>query len=96
MATELILLREYCTRCEVDPTFVQVLEDEDMIEVTLISGERYISEDQLDMLSRFVNWHYDLDINVEGIDAMRHLMEKMQRMQERIYELEAKLQIGRF
>lgn len=95
MATELIMLSEYCRRCEIDPGFVEVLAEEGMIDMVLIDEDRYIDEEQLRALTRFVAWHYELNINVEGIDAIRHMLEKIQHMQQRIAELEAILSIRR-
>ena len=38
-------------------------------------------------MERFIHFHYDMDINVEGIDAIMHLLQKVRSMQQEILEL---------
>ena len=36
---------------------------------------------------KFVRLHYDLDINVEGIETISHLLEKIGELQKQILQL---------
>ena len=40
-----------------------------------------------------VRLHYDLEINMEGIDAITHLLKKLQTMQDEISVLKNKLRV---
>jgi chaperone modulatory protein CbpM len=51
----------------------------------------YFRESQLTEVEKFVRLHYDLDINVEGIEAIGHLLEKLEAIQARNRQLQNRL-----
>lgn len=87
MNTELIIIQEYCTKSQIDFDFVEQLENEGLIELTIVDNEKYIHISQLKALERYTRWHYDLAINVEGIDVIRNLLDKIDEMQQEIQQL---------
>lgn len=93
METTLILIKEYCEHCKIEQSFVQSLQEEGLLEITVVSDELYIKEEQLNELEQFRRWHYDLNINIEGIDALKHLINKVTKMQHEINHLKNKLQV---
>jgi len=93
MGTTRILIKEYCEQCAVEYTFIQLLQDEGLIQLTMIANEPYIDETQLDDLEQFRRWHYDLHINIEGIDALKHLVGKVHHMQQEIKWLKERLKL---
>ena len=48
---------------------------------------------QLPDVERYSRMYYDLSINIEGIDAIHHLLERMEEMQQEIYSLHNKLRL---
>ena len=76
------------------PTNEVVEELNDYI-ISCLPGEEqtYFSEHQLDEVEKFVRLHYDLDINVEGIEAISHLLEKIKDMQDRNMQLQNRLSL---
>jgi hypothetical protein len=42
-------------------------------------------------LEKFVRLHYDLDINLEGIETINYLLERIEEMQKEIVNLRNKL-----
>lgn len=93
MGATMILIKEYCTQCGVEYAFVESLQAEGLINATIIADEYYINEEQLDDLEQFRRWHYDLHINIEGIDALRHLVGKVSKMQAEIKLLRNRLKL---
>ena len=49
-----------------------------LIKTEIIDRVTYIHYDQLSALERFVNWHYDLEINVPSMQIIHRLLEKIQ------------------
>ena len=39
--------------------------------------------------------YYDLSINIEGIDAIHHLLQRMEEMQNELHELRSQLRLFR-
>jgi hypothetical protein len=45
----------------------------------------------LGRLEKIVRLHFELDINLEGIETIAHLLERMEGMQEKIVQLTNRL-----
>ena len=84
METDLIIVREYCQKSHVDPLFIVSLEEDGLIDIQVVDGERYLLVSQLQDLERFVRWHEDLSVNTEGIGVIHELMERMHEMQKQL------------
>lgn len=91
MPAELITVTEYCIHYHTDMAFVEALEQNGLITLMQIEEERFIPYEQLHELEWYSRLHRDLDINLEGIDVVRHLLDKIKSMQDHIRELEARL-----
>ncbi len=87
----LIKAQTFCLHHSVEVSFISSLQQYGLIEVKKIDEEEFIDEDELEKLERIVRLHYDLDVNVEGIDVINHLLERMRSMQEEIIELKNRL-----
>ncbi len=90
-SNELIPVHHFCITHSVELSFVESLQQYGLVEITHIHEERYFKESQLEELEKFVRLHYDLDINIEGIEAITHLLEKIQEMQARNIQLQNRL-----
>ncbi len=93
MQNELIIVSEYCDKCHIEPQFIDMLQEEGLIDVLTQDGTRYLTTDELPDVERFSRLYYDLDINMEGIDAIRHLLERMDEMQREIEYLRSRLRL---
>ena len=91
MDTELIIFNEYCQKSHTDPTFIISLEEGGLIEIRTVDGERYLLASQLRELERYSPLYYDLSINIEGIDAIHHMLERMERLQQEVSFLRRQL-----
>ena len=93
MKPELIIIKEYCMRSHLDPDFIIQLEDEGLIEISIINDERYIDLSQLSALERYARLHYDLSIYVEGISVIQHLLDRVNEMQDEMQKLRQKIRL---
>ncbi len=87
MSSELIIITEYCSHSNIEEKFISLLESEGLIELQEINGQDYISTDELSNLEKYARWYYDLSINIEGIDAIRMLLKRMEDMQSELDRL---------
>jgi chaperone modulatory protein CbpM len=92
MAT-LITLSEYIVQYNIEPQFLLELEESGIIYFREEGEEKYIMEEQLSELERYIRFYYDLNINIEGIDAIRHLLAKVSAMDREIKMLRSQLQL---
>ena len=64
--------------------------DNGLIKTEVIDRVTYVNYDQLPAFERFVNWHYDLDINVPSIEIIHRLLERIKFLQEENQRLRKK------
>jgi hypothetical protein len=88
---ELIPIKDFCIYHNVEYAFIDSLENSGLISVTSIEHTAFINLDDVRKLEKFVRLHYDLDINLEGIETINHLLEKMEEMQREILKLRNEL-----
>jgi hypothetical protein len=92
MSTEhLIPASDLCTSHHIELTFIQSLHEYGLIEITTIEQNSFVHPDQLPQLEQFIRWHYELDINLAGIDAISNLLQRIEHMQHEIRTLKSKL-----
>ncbi|SEA68847.1 chaperone modulator CbpM [Pedobacter hartonius] len=84
METELITINDYCLKYAVEASFIGALEDSGLIVLTVIDNNKYIHYKQLVEMERFIHFHYELQINIEGIEAIMGLLQKIKRLQQEI------------
>ena len=90
---EMITASEFCISHNIETSFLDELCDAGLLEVIREENTIFISHDQLPGLEKLVRWHYEMDINLEGIEVIHHLLQQMKEMQQEIRELKNKINI---
>ncbi len=94
MSTEpLILIEQYCLHEELDITFVEALTERGLLQVVVQEQRNYIAPEQLPRLEQLARLHYELEINLEGLEAISHLLARVDRMQQDLRTLEERLRL---
>lgn len=90
---DLIRAEDFCAYYKTDLSFINYLSEYKLIEVTSVEENYYIPQTQLPKLEQLVRLHYDLNINLEGIDAVTHLLDRLKTLQSEITNLKNRLSI---
>jgi hypothetical protein len=90
---EIISLELYCRSYQVEPEFIRTLEEHGLISIRYEETRGFIREEDLPRLEQFSRLYYELNINVPGIDALQHLLDKMKQLQEEAAALRSRLSI---
>lgn len=90
---DLILAEEFCTHYKVELSFITYLQQFGLIEATLVEEKYYIPAEQLGKLEQLTRLHYDLNINLEGVDAIIHLLERVKDLQLEIANVKNRLSL---
>ena len=94
METELLIaLDEFCTVHNIEISFIYSLQESGLIEIIKIRDANFIEADHLHQLEKFVRLYYELDINLEGIETINYLLERISSMQDEINSLRNKLRV---
>jgi chaperone modulatory protein CbpM len=90
---EIIPLETFCSFYQVERNFVETLESHGLITFNYQENQRYILRDDVAELEKYSRMYYELNINVPGIDALTHLLEKIKQLQQEAERLKARLRI---
>ncbi|MES2139899.1 MAG: chaperone modulator CbpM [Bacteroidota bacterium] len=89
----LISTEEFCINHQIEISFISSLQEFGLVEVTTVKETSYIDANQLQKLEKILRLYYDLDINIEGIEAITHLLNRVNDMQDEIITLKNKLSL---
>jgi hypothetical protein len=92
MQTEyLVAIDEFCTKHNIEVSFISSLQETGLIEITMIDDAGFIQIEQLQEIEKFIRFYYELDINIEGIETISHLLQRVTELQEEIVALRNKV-----
>ena len=87
---DMIVLDEFCASHQVEISFIRSLEQHGLIETIIVNETLCVPVNHLSKLEQIVRLHH-LNINSEGIDAIIHLLQRIEHMQHEINALRNKL-----
>lgn len=93
MNTDYIVVNDYCQKCHIDPEFIFLLDEGGLITISQMDNEAYLPISQLKEIEQYSRMYYDLSINMEGIDAIHHLLSRMEELQKQIIHLRNRLSL---
>ena len=87
----MVQVEEFCTHCNIEFSFIHSLEEFELIQVIEVQGNKYLTGDQLNKIEKMAALHRELNINLEGIDVVFHLLEQIEDLQQALTTVENKL-----
>jgi len=81
---EKISVEECCIYYKIETSFVHKLYEYGLIELMHSGDKVFIAYEQLSGLEKYMHLHYDLEINMEGMEAITHLLNRIQYLQQEI------------
>lgn len=92
MQTEnLIAINDFCSSHNIEISFISSLQQTGLIEIKTIKETSFIDTDQLQHLEKFIRFYYELDINLEGIETIAHLLQLINTLQDEVTILKNRL-----
>ncbi len=94
MKTEnLIAIDVFCNNHNIEVSFISSLHENGLIELLTINESRFIDFKQLKQIEKIIRFYYELDINLEGIETISHLLERINAMHDEIILLSNRLKL---
>jgi hypothetical protein len=90
---EIISIETFCSYYNVEQSFVETLESYGLISISSREERRFIIVEEVVELEKYSRMYYDLNINVPGIEALKHMLEKLKELQQEADNLRARLRI---
>ncbi|WP_456314339.1 chaperone modulator CbpM [Pseudomonas shirazensis] len=92
-STNLIQIKQFCLYHEIENTFITELYNYGLVEIIIQEEDEYLQPEQLPAIEKMIRLHYDLKINMEGIDAIAHLLNKIETLQQNLTATQNKLRL---
>lgn len=90
---DLIATEELCERYKVEYTFIRSLNESGLIEIITVERREYIPCDKMADFEKMRRLHYELNINLEGLEAVQHLLKQVVKLQKKNQQLKNRLSI---
>ncbi|MCD9853548.1 chaperone modulator CbpM [Epilithonimonas sp. JDS] len=78
--SERISIKEVIQIYKIDDQFLNELIASELLHPETENSIQYIIYEELPHLERFTNWHYDLEINLPGIEIIYKLLNQMEEL----------------
>ena len=87
---EMIPANEFCTYHNIDVNFIAALNQSGLITITTVAEKIFVPASEMAKVERLIRL-YELDINLEGIETISYLLQKMKDLQQQVVELNNRL-----
>lgn len=86
-----IRITEFCKWYKIERTFIRSLHEHGLVEIVEIDQEEVLTPEQIADVEKMIRLHYDLKINIEGIDAVYNLLNQVSDLQGEVRSLRSRL-----
>ena len=93
MEKNLIAIATLCSHYEIEFSFIDALHNTGLIQIEIIEQNPFIHQDQIGNLEKMIRLHNELNVNLEGIDVVFNLLEKVKDLQNEIKGLKNRLSL---
>jgi hypothetical protein len=87
----LISIAQFCEHYTIPATFIDELKEYELIEIIVSENNDYIKITHITEVEKMIRLHYDLNINLEGVDVIHNLLNQVDSLKKEITNLQNKL-----
>ncbi len=88
---DLIPAEDFCIHHHISYIFISTLHEAGIIEVVAEDEQKFLQAAQLKDIEKLIRLYAELEINMEGIETIAHLLKRMSNMQEQLRSLQQRL-----
>ena len=89
----LIPIPQLCSHYELEMSFFVNLSEIGLLQITTVETTSYIDLDSIQKIEKIIHLHQDLEVNIEGIDVVFNLLQKMDSLQNEVTALKNRLRL---
>jgi len=90
---DLVPLQKICSHYEIELSFINDLYEIGLIEIKTIEQTQFVHQDKITDIEKMIRMHHELDVNIEGIDVVFNLLQKVDNLQSELIALQNRLNI---
>ena len=93
LTEEMISANEFCIYHNIELSFITSLKDSGLIDISTVGEKIFVSVSELSKVEKLVRLYYEMDINIEGIETITYLLQRLNEMQEQVVQLNNRLRM---
>jgi len=93
MTKQFISIHKVCESYQVPDSFIEALQQFELIPLKHQADELMIDPEILPDLEKIMRLHFDLNINMEGIDVIINLLQQIEELKDEIQGLKNRLRL---
>ncbi len=86
-----IPINKLCELYQVEMSFFSNLNESGLIQITTIEQSHYVEQDKIYDIEKMIRIHRDLGLNIEGIDIVFNLLQKIDDLENEIITIKNRL-----
>ena len=90
---ELVLIHLFCQHTEIDTSFIYTLEDYGLVQLVIEENDTYLPLEEIQNVELLARLHYELGINLEGIDVVSNLLQQIKDLKKEMTRLRNRLAV---
>ena len=90
---QLITVDDFCAIHDIEVSFIFSLQQSGLLEMSAAGETSFIDASQLRQLEKIIRFYYELDINLEGIETITHLLQRITSLQDEVLRLNNRLRL---
>ncbi|HEX2608222.1 MAG TPA: chaperone modulator CbpM [Flavisolibacter sp.] len=90
--SRLVPVQEFCLHYQVQTEFVHSLNEYGLIAIVQEADTHFIDEDELVLIEKLARLHYELQVNMEGLDVICNLLRQLETANLEISDLRNRMQ----
>ena len=79
-----IPVEQFCVHYNIPQAFINSLNNYELIELIEIDAAQHIQSSDINRIERLMRMHYDLEVNMEGLDVINHLLDQIHSLQNEL------------
>lgn len=87
MEATLFKIIDICQSNHIEAHFIDQLRENGLIEIVIIESQEFVQEEQIAQIEKYSKWYYDLELNIQGIEIVQHLLGKIESLQKELHSL---------
>lgn len=91
MNRQYITITELCNWHRIERKFIHSLHEVGLVHIVEVENEEVLTQQELADVEKMIRMHYELQINVEGIDAVYNLLNQVTDLKREVRILQNRL-----
>lgn len=87
----LISVAQLCSYYKVEHSFFSSLNEFGIVEINTIENTTFIHQEKINDIEKIIRLVEELDVNIESVDIVFHLLNKIETLQEELNSMKNKL-----